>query len=112
MPQESPPVRSRSIIVGTHLTGVCSKAPLPSGLGTQLGTNWTGAPGDASQGAVRSESHPQPTPPVLLLGLTPKKPSSVEAASSRWEPQLADRPGSKVWSEITYSEARAVMFGT
>ena len=99
------------MIVGTHFTGVDSKAPLPSGLGTQLGTNCMGASGDAAQGAVRSESQPHPTPPVLLLGLTPKKPSSVEAASSRWDPQLAERPGSKVWSLITYCEARAATFG-
>src|SRR3954469_16495496 len=51
---------SRSMIVGTHRTGLGRYGPSPARSGTQDGSICTGLPGAARQRASSSESQPQP----------------------------------------------------
>src|SRR5947209_1234585 len=99
--------------VGTHDAGDGRYGPEPSGAGTHDGTSCTGAPGLGDHWAsfLESQPHPGPVPAVPVVGLLPEKPSSVDATSSRWAPQLGTGSSSKVRSEIPNCRASADRLG-
>src|SRR6187399_2493567 len=102
------------MIVGTQETGEARNGPLPSGLGTQEGTDCTGSVGRACHKATLLLSQPHPfdaVTPLVGCGLSPTKPSRVAAASSRWPPQEGTGSSEKVRSDSPKRRASLARLG-
>src|SRR5262245_13256249 len=104
---------SRSMIVGTDLTGDAWKGPEPSIQGMQDGSAWRVEVGVACHSCVLLASQPQPGVARLNepFGASPVNPSSWPAARSRCVPQLDALLSWKVRSEMTKLRARRARFG-
>src|SRR6476646_3305127 len=105
---------SRSMIVGTHRTGLARYGPLPAGSGTQDGSIRMGPPDAARPGASNSESQPHPLrgTPGRWTGFRPVKPSRFPpVASSRCDPQLGTPSDSKIRSATPKRRAKRAKFG-
>src|SRR2546423_2438848 len=104
------------MMVGIQETGDVRYGPVPSGMGTQAGTDSTCALPPLRQSASRLLSHPHPGPmgaPVTdRYGFAvPTNPSRLAATSSRCAPQLGMGSISNVAWEIANRLASALRLG-